>query len=247
MLDTLYLHKSLDSPALQAGSFLNEVIEKYSDSISFAPGAPNPKQFDNLKIEYYIQLYINYIQNKYDLSKEDAKRTIYQYGPSQGIINKIIAEAIFNDNKITFPEESVLITTGAQEAMFIILRAILNSNQMQLAVVNPCYIGILGAAKLLDISITSINESSSGINLQELDHKCYQAKKLNHPIKLLYLSPDGSNPSGSLLDLESRLEVLNLANKHDFYIIEDSTYSFTIPSENKLPSLKQLDRGVDNE
>jgi (S)-3,5-dihydroxyphenylglycine transaminase len=57
----------------------------------------------------------------------------------------------------------------------------------------------------------------------------------------LYVAPDVSNPSGSLLDVGQRQALLDAAGEHDFLLLEDSTYGFTVVPEQAYPSLKALD------
>ncbi|KIP06241.1 hypothetical protein PHLGIDRAFT_24665 [Phlebiopsis gigantea 11061_1 CR5-6] len=44
--------------------------------------------------------------------------------------------------------------------------------------------------------------------------------------KVLYTVPYGANPSGATATLERRLEVLELARDHDFFILEDDPYHY---------------------
>ena len=47
--------------------------------------------------------------------------------------------------------ESIVVTVGCQEAMFLTLRALIAGPRDVLLVSSPCYVGITGAARLLDI------------------------------------------------------------------------------------------------
>lgn len=241
MLLASQLHSSLDDPVLGSINFLNEIISKFPEAISFAPGAPNPAHLRDIDINRYVERYIQHLCSNHGLSLEKAHRLLYQYGPASGLINDLVAAALCKDYGMNVAPKSLVITVGAQEAMLIVLRAIFRNSCEKLAVVTPCFVGILGAARLLDINVVGIDETQEGIDLNQLDEVCKQARKCNQPIRALYVAPNYSNPSGTVLDLAMRQQLLVLAKRHDFLIIEDNTYGFTAPLGKEIPTLKALD------
>jgi 2-aminoadipate transaminase len=61
-------------------------------------------------------------------------------------------------------------------------------------------------------------------------------------VKLLVLTPDFQNPTGVSMPLDSRRRVLELAGRYQVPVVEDHIYSRLNVREEKIPSLKQLDR-----
>lgn len=242
MLVSTELHASLGEPVLDSLNFLNEVIGRYPHAISFAPGAPNPMHLQDIDIDQYINLYLQYLCHHKGFDLASAYRLIYQYGPAKGLINDLIATSIQQDKGLNISPESLVVTVGAQEAMLIVLRALFRTPQDALAVVSPCFVGILGAAKLLNIDVVEIHETEQGIDLEQLHKKCTLFRQNNQPIRALYVAPDYSNPAGTVLNLETRLQLLKLAKQHQFLIIEDNAYGFTAPLDEHIPPLKVLDK-----
>lgn len=235
------LHSSLADPILDSLNFLNEVMDKFPEVISFAPGAPNPKHLYDIEITEYIERYIQYFCEIRGLNLNQARVKLFQYGPARGLINDLVATTLRRDKKMDISPDDLVITVGAQEAMLIVLRALFRSSQDQLAVVNPCFVGILGAARLLDINVVGIDETEQSIDFKQLEHACIIARRDNKPIRALYVAPDYSNPSGSVLALNTRLELLRFAKQYDLFLLEDNAYGFTAPPEKTLPTLKELD------
>lgn len=236
------LHACLQDPVLASINFLNEVMEKFPNAISFAPGAPHPTHLSNLDINQYIERYLDYLCEVQGMGREAAQRLLYQYGPARGILNTLIASVLIQDKKIDVSPDALVITVGAQEAMLLVLRALFRTNSAQLAVVTPCFVGILGAARLLDLSVFGVPETDMGIDLEALERCCREAHRHQRPIRALYIAPDYANPGGTCLTLEMRHQLLALADHHDFYVIEDNAYGFTAPPGEALPSLKALDK-----
>jgi (S)-3,5-dihydroxyphenylglycine transaminase len=242
MLLASQLHPALAAPVLGSISFLNEVAARYPRAISFAAGAPNPDHLCDMDIERYINRYLEHVCHKRGFSPAQARNILYHYGPTGGLINDVIAAALKRDDGMALAPDSLVITVGAQEALFIVLRALFHSSKQQLAVVSPCYTGVIGVAKLLGIAVKGINEGAQGIDFEELDEECLKAFRMNRPIRALYVAPDFSNPAGNLLDLNARRQLLELAERHDFFLIEDNAYAFTAAAGEEIPKLKALDK-----
>ena len=240
-LDKRSLHACLSDPILSSISFLNEVIDRFPNAISFAPGAPNPVFFEEIDIAKALETFVNYLSHEKRLEPSQIKRVLYQYGPSRGQINEIVARVLQKDEQITVEPDAVVITAGCQEAMLLVLRALCASSSDLAAVADPCFVGFSGAARVLDVNVVSVAEKDDGIDFDHLDHVCRSARASGKRVRLLYVAPDYSNPSGILLDLKARRQLLAAAEREDFLLVEDNAYGFTAAPGASLPTLKALD------
>ncbi|MFS7880128.1 PLP-dependent aminotransferase family protein [Streptomyces asiaticus] len=234
------LHSSLRDPVLGSIGFLNEVMSRYPEAISFAPGAPHPDTFEDIDTERYVDKFIDYLVHT-GRSPEQARRLLFEYGPSRGIINGIVADALRRDHGIDAPENTLVMTVGAQEAMLLVLRALFRSAEGVLAVANPCFVGIIGAARLLDIDVIPVDETDAGIDLDGLERTCRSSREDGRPVRALYVAPDFSNPGAAHMSLGGRRRLLDLAEREGFLVIEDNAYGFTAAAGAELPPLKALD------
>jgi (S)-3,5-dihydroxyphenylglycine transaminase len=233
---------ALGDPGLEAINFLNEVIDRFPDAISFAPGAPYGGFFEHLDVGHYIDLYVRYLSEKQSLTAAQVRRRLYQYGPARGQINELLADALRMDEQIDVVPRAVVVTVGCQEAMVLVLRTLCPNPNDVLAVVNPCFAGIAGAAKVLGIETLLVEESGDSLALGEFEAACAMAREQGKRVRALYVAPDYSNPSGQLLDLDTRQRLLSLAARQDLLLIEDNAYGFTAHPDEALPTLKALDR-----
>lgn len=236
------LHASLRHPALQAIGFLNEVMARYPDAISFAPGAPHLDLVRDTDLDGSIDLWLDHAARTTGGARESARRLLYEYGPSRGLINDLVAEALRRDHAVDVPDAAVVVTVGAQEAMLLTLRVLFGSSRDRLAVANPCFPGIIGAARLLDLDLVPIPETPGGLDLDRLAEACATGRRSGRPVRACYVAPDFANPSGSRMTLAARQELLDLAERHDLHLIEDNVYAFTATPGSELPGLKSLDR-----
>lgn len=234
------LHASLSDPVLDTMTFLNEITLRYPDAISFAPGRPYDGFFDIEQIFTHIRGYLDHLAET-GSTPGQVRDAIFQYGPTPGRIRELIAGSLRTDENIDVPAESIVVTVGCQEAMLLVLRALVATPEDVFLVSSPCYVGITGAAKLLDIELTAVAEREDGFRGADLDTAIHaELARGRHP-RAFYIVPDHSNPSGTTIPVETRLELLELAARHDILIVEDSPYRMVSPAP-RLPTLKSLDR-----
>lgn len=235
------VHRSLADPLIDGMNFLNEVMSDYPSAISFAPGAPNVAMFENFDISENVARFLDYKSAK-SSPIGAAERLLREYGPSRGIINDLIAQALSNDGVVEAQPSDVVVTVGAQEAMLLALRALFRNAGDVLVVSDPCYVGIVGAARLLGIEVVGVPEGTNGLDLEQLSAEIQVAKRSGNVVRAVYIAPDFANPSGTLMSLACRQALLDMADEHDFYVLEDSAYAFT-RGEEDIPAVKTLDRG----
>ncbi|KTT68091.1 GntR family transcriptional regulator [Sphingomonas sanguinis] len=221
-------------------TFLNEVMSHYPSAISFAPGAPNVTLLENLDIGASVARFLDFKKANSSVPGA-AERLLREYGPSRGIINDLIAKALSIDGVVAADPREVIVTAGAQEAMLLALRALFGDPRHVLVVSDPCYVGIVGAARLLGIDVVPVNEGAGGLDLDQLRGTIAAIGRAGKSVRAVYVAPDFANPSGALMSLSCRHEILDLADRHDFYLLEDSAYAFTQEEEAEIPTLKTLD------
>jgi len=76
---------------------------------------------------------------------------------------------------------------------------------------------------------------------QGIDLAALEATLLANRVKMMVLTPDFHNPTGTTMPLASRRKLLELAAKYQVPIVEDHIYA-RLHSTERVPSLKQLDR-----
>ncbi len=234
------LHSSVRDPVLDTMTFLNEVTLRYPDAISFAPGRPYDGFFDTEQIFGYLRGYLDH-ETAQGSSPERLRTLMYQYGPVAGQIRGIVADWLRTDERIDVAPESVVVTVGAQEAMLLVLRALVGGPDDAILVASPCFMGITGAARLLDIPVTPVPEGPDGFCRDALETAIERERARGRRPRAFYVIPDHSNPSGTTMGLRDRTELLELAARHDLLIVEDSPYRLVSPGP-PLPTLKSLDR-----
>ncbi|MCZ4101210.1 aminotransferase class I/II-fold pyridoxal phosphate-dependent enzyme, partial [Streptomyces sp. H39-C1] len=190
------LHGSLRDPVLDAMNFLNEVVSRYPEAISFAPGRPYDPLLDPGVITDCLTAYTDHLRRDRGLSEPQINTLLMQYGPTAGIIREPIARSLAEDEGIDVPPEAIVVTVGAQEGMLLVLRALCAGPDDVLLAPSPCYVGISGAARLLDIPLFPVPEGEHGIDAADVVDAARRARAQGLRPRALYLVPDFANPSG---------------------------------------------------
>ncbi|MFJ8039308.1 PLP-dependent aminotransferase family protein [Kitasatospora sp. NPDC096147] len=231
------LHGSLADPLLDAMTFLNEVTERYPDALSFAPGRPHEGFFETDQVAKHLEVYLDHLRGR-GLTEAQVRTALFQYGPTKGIIGDLIARTLANDEGLTVEPASVVVTVGAQEGMLLVLRALCAGPQDVLLVSSPCYVGVTGAARLLDIATVPVPEGDS-VALAAIAGRL---RAEGRRPRALYVVPDFANPSGTSLPTSVREELLAVAGQQDLLVLEDDPYGFFSRTGERRPTLKALDR-----
>ena len=234
------LHASVSDPVLDTMNFLNEITHRYPDAVSFAPGRPYDGFFDPEDIFGYIRRYMQHL-DKAGYSAERIRDALFQYGPTGGQIRELVAESLRLDEQIDVAPEAIVVTVGCQEAMLLTLRALIAGPEDVLLVSSPCYVGITGAARLLDIETIAVEEGPDGFRCADLEAAIKAERARGRRPRAFYVIPDHSNPSGATMSAAERHALLRLAAREDILVLEDSPYRLVSPGP-QLPTLKALDR-----
>jgi (S)-3,5-dihydroxyphenylglycine transaminase len=234
------LHRSVSSRQVAAMTMLNEIVAEFPHAISFAPGAPYEPFFADIEVGPLLDTFIA-ARRAAGLDAEAVRRQLFQYGPSRGIINDLVAAALRADEAIDVPPDAIVMTVGCQEALYLALR-VLHPPGTMLAVPDPSYVGVVAAADSLDMPVCPVPDDGTGPDLAALRAASQRARAAGRRLRALYVSPDFANPSGSRLTLAARHRLLATAADLDLVLIEDNPYAFTAAPDDRLPTLKALDR-----
>ncbi|MFJ5880229.1 PLP-dependent aminotransferase family protein [Kitasatospora cineracea] len=235
------LHASLADPLLDAMTFLNEVTERYPDALSFAPGRPHEGFFEPEDVHTYLDTYLAHLAER-GLSRSAVRTALFQYGPTKGIVADLVARTLANDEDIHVDPRALVLTVGAQEGMLLVLRALCATPEDVLLVSSPCYVGVTGAARLLDLTTVPVPEGPDGGPEPAAVRAAARAvRAAGRRPRALYVVPDFANPSGTSMPAAARAGLLEAAAEEGLLVIEDNPYGFFARTADPRPTLKALD------
>jgi (S)-3,5-dihydroxyphenylglycine transaminase len=239
-LSAATLHGCLTDPALESMNFLNEIASRYPEAVSFASGRPFEEFFEVALLHDYLDAFCRYLRDELRYDEARVNRTLFQYGRTKGIVHTLIARELAIDEGMTVDPEAIVVTVGAQEAMFITLRALRADDRDILLAVSPTYVGLTGAARLVDMPVWPVRDGPSGIDLDDLARQVHRAREAGLRPRACYLMPDFANPTGASLTVSRRHELLDRAAAENILLLEDNPYGI-FDDGSRPPVLKAID------
>lgn len=235
------LKRCFGEPLLEVMNFLNEVVQRYPDAISFAPGRPAERYFDVAGSLAQVARFLAHRAAGGGQPVPAAYDALGQYGPTNGIINDLVARQIARDHGIHAAPGTIVMTCGCQEGMAILLGGLFEPASDVLLVSDPTYIGITGLARLLGVTTVPVACGPDGLRAADVAAAVEGVERGGRRARALYDIPDFNNPQGTRLSLGARRALLDVAREHDLLILEDNPYGMFAYDSEPLPPLKALD------
>ncbi|WP_164848118.1 PLP-dependent aminotransferase family protein [Lacticaseibacillus hulanensis] len=132
--------------------------------------------------------------------------------------------------------DSVLITQGAQQALDLIGRLTLDAGA-RVIVEGPTYPGALAALGTYQPKFCTVPVQEDGMDMAQLATTLARGG-----VRLIYTVPDFQNPTGTVMSLQKRQQLLALARKYDVLVLEDAPYRALRYRGTNLPTLRELDQ-----
>jgi hypothetical protein len=199
--ETLFANRASRMSASEIRELL-KLLEQ-PDIISFAGGVPDAALFP---AEDFKNAYA-------DIFATEKSNEALQYSVSEGYIplrRWIVQE--MSALGIPCGLDNILITSGSQQALDFIGKLFLTIGDTVL-LTWPTYLGALGAFNAYEPEYARLNLDSKQSTSQSAERT-----------KAAYVSVDFANPTGKTLPQADRENILDLADTHNFAIIEDAAY-----------------------
>ncbi|KAJ3522241.1 hypothetical protein NMY22_g11975 [Coprinellus aureogranulatus] len=138
----------------------------------------------------------------------------------------------------------VSVGPGSQDLLYKSFHALLNPGDT-IIVEGPTYAGATPIMGALNVNYVTVNVDEDGVRSSDLEEILKNWDPSKPRPKAIYTIPFGSNPAGVTASYERRVQLLHLAKKYDFLIIEDDPYYFIYYGDKpKPPSYFQLEKEV---
>ncbi|WP_338971687.1 PLP-dependent aminotransferase family protein [Fusobacterium nucleatum] len=166
-----------------------------------------------------------------DVYDEENEDLLFQ-GHIQGdlLLRKSICEYLSQSRGFKVEAEQLIISSGTEYLFYIIFKLF---NNKIYGLENPCHKMFKELFLTNDVSFKAISLDESGIMIEDL-------KKYN--INIAYVTPSHQFPTGVIMGISRRTELLNWANENpNRYIVEDDYDSEFKYTGRPIPALKATD------
>ncbi len=196
--------------------------------ISFAGGFPDSAMFD-----------VDGIREAANQALSQDAGAALQYGATEGHnpLREQLAQFMAAKGASVKAEE-LIVTTGSQQALDLIGKTMISPGD-KVIVEGPTFLATIQCFRLYGAELISAPVDEHGVRVDVLAELIAE-----HQPKFVYLIPTFGNPSGALLSLERRRQVLALAVQHQTLIVEDDPYGDLYFHDEPPPSLLALSAEV---
>jgi 2-aminoadipate transaminase len=147
-----------------------------------------------------------------------------QYGGGQGSgpLREQLAAVMAAESVPGHPDDLV-VTTGGQQGLDLLAKLFCDPGDVVLAE-GPSYVGALGAFGAYQAQVVHVPMDAEGLVPDALDEAVRRLAEAGRRPKFLYTIPNHQNPAGVSLSEQRRVEVVELAERHDLMVVEDNPY-----------------------
>lgn len=151
---------------------------------------------------------------------------ILQYGNTYGSmeLRRELSKFMAGHGIEANPKE-IMVTCGSQQALDVISRVFIDAGDV-VVVGSPTYLQALSAFRQFHPEIRTAAIDADGMDPDALEAELRKLGSEGKAAKLLYMVPSFQNPTSTMLTVERRKRVLELAEEHDFLIVEDNPYGY---------------------
>jgi 2-aminoadipate transaminase len=191
-----------------------------SDQIVFTRGVPPPEAFPT-----------DELGQCFDAAVRNDTAVVLQYGQQPGYAP--LRSQLANEYGVS--EAEVLVGNGSLQLQDLVSAQLVGPG-MAVYTEQPSYDRAITTFRRRGARVTGIPLESDGISVDRLE----AALEREIPA-FVYLVPDFQNPAGATLSLEKRGRVVELADRYDFWVIEDIPYRKLRYRGEDLPLLRDID------
>ncbi len=191
-------------------SFIGEMLKAAQNPsmISFAGGLPALELFPDQALQRCFQRVF-----------EEQGKSALQYAQTAGhppLRQWLAQQHKHKGNPVTI--EEIAVTTGSQQGLSLLAQTFLDPGDV-VFVETPTYIGAIQAFQSFKAQLMMIPCDDQGVIPEELEKMLRLVKP-----KFMYIIPNYQNPSGKIMGLERRIELLRVAQAYDLLVVEDNPY-----------------------
>jgi GntR family transcriptional regulator / MocR family aminotransferase len=183
--------------------------------------------------------------------QDDRQWLDYSSDPQGNLgLRTAIAQYLSRVRAVRCTADRIVITNGTQHALDLLLQVLVEPGET-IAAENPGYLTVRQKFWQQRLQMYPVSVDESGLMVDQLPHHrhpkggaCWDELDTNRaPLRLLYLTPSHQFPTGAVLPLTRRLELLQWAMRTETWLVEDDYDSEYRYGDRPLPALQGLDCG----
>ncbi len=177
------------------------------------------------------------------LRREGPKLATYNLGGSPlgyEPLREFVAGALGARAALSASSDEVLVTSGSLQALDLV-NGILLAPGDTVIVEEATYGGMVSRLRQLGVDVVGVGLDADGIRTDHLDELLGGLASRGRTVKYVYTIPTVQNPTGSVMSLARRHELLAVCRRHEVAIFEDDCYADLLWDGPRPPAIRALD------
>jgi 2-aminoadipate transaminase len=173
-------------------------------------------------------------------------RSLATYGLSSGPLGyrplrQFLVEKLNRDAAISCTADEILITSGSLQGLDLVNGLLLSQGDTVLTE-QVTYFGTLSRLARRGVNVVGVPLDHEGLRMDALAAALDDLKGRGIQPKFIYTIPTVQNPTGAIMGVERRLELIRLAEAHNVPIFEDDCYADLTWDGKRPPAIHALSR-----
>ncbi len=156
-------------------------------------------------------------------------------------LRKLMSQRFAHREGVALPVDQVVLTTGSMQAVTLMAQVFVESPGDVIVLEEYSYSGTLGAYRKEKAELVGIPLDEYGMRMDALEGTLGDLVSRNRKPKFIYTLPTYQNPTGSIMPLGRRRELLAIAGRYGIPVVEDHCYADTVYEDDHQPALWTLE------
>ncbi len=195
---------------LKTGNYLDYAANDEDVDIQFGFGRPDLNEFPMKK---WMQLMTTHA-TKGNLHLLDSLKEAGGYRP----LKQALANYLLKSRALPCKPEQIIVVNGSQQGIDLVIRCLVNPND-RVAIEEPGYLGAQRAFQAAGAKLIPIEVNKEGLRVEVLKNE-YDITS-NKELKMVYVTPSHQYPTGAVMPLAKRLDLISFAKRTGTIIVED--------------------------
>ena len=159
-------------------------------------------------------------------------------------LRRLMSERFQRREGTALPVEQVALTTGSMQAVTLMAQVFVESPGDVIVMEEFSYSGTIGAYRKEGAELVGVPLDEDGMRMDALEETLVDLTGRGKAPKFIYTLVTYQNPTGSIMPLERRRELLGIADRYEIPVVEDHCYADTVYEDCHVPALYTLEHQV---
>ncbi len=156
-------------------------------------------------------------------------------------LRKLMSQRFARREGVALPVDRIVLTTGSMQAVTLVAQALVESPGDVIVLEEYSYSGTLSAYRKEGAELVGVPLDEHGMRMDALERTLDMLVSGNRKPKFIYTLATYQNPTGSIMPVDRRRELLDIAGRFGIPVVEDHCYADTVYEDRHEPALWTLE------